>query len=1005
MSFYFYDKERIRRDLHVLEGLRYTPVQQINQFYCIDEEGHLTEIVANTSWTARDKYLTIVIDIDVDEVKKGEVYCGKFNFGRTAGGNTGGFEGLVHLDGEPYQAIDSNHEEVLFPNISAGTHKLEISLWSGLDNDDARNEVTHILKPVVFSKLNIVIDEFYFLLKNALQILEETPDVHPQKTRFQQDIYKSVDFIDVSELLLEDVEKGLAYLKNAAKKCDKLGYQVSLIGHSHIDVAWLWRIKHTKEKSKRTFTTVDHLMDQYDNYHFLQSQAQLYEYMELEQPETFEKIKKRIEENKWEPGGCMWVESDCNLISGESIVRQILYGKRYFKQKFNKETNYLWLPDVFGYSVAMPQILKLSNIDTFITTKISWNDTNRLPYDTFDWVGLDGSKVLTHFITATDNAQSTFYTYNGVANPETILQSWNVYQNKAYTDKLLVAYGYGDGGGGVNREMLENIKAMKQLPFVPEIHNEFPSSYVEKLHKDMDSHQDFHHPKWDGELYLEFHRGTYTSQAFVKYENRRLENKLRWVEFVATTRFLNGEQYPHDTLDYAWKKVLCNQFHDIIPGSSIKEVYEDVRVDYQEVNTILDELLQVESQEHTVALSNDIEWKRNETIVLDGCKELEHPYVKEQFVENNKTYICFENIDPFTRKNVIYKNIENREKEIEQTLRFENDYYTVEFSTEGTITYLFDKDAKKDFVLEDKALNELALYHDRPREFDAWELESTYARKKIVLQANNWKVTANNTLLSELHFEYQHKDTICKQIVTIYHKEKRIDFKTIIDWQEKQKLLKVLFPIAVRTRKATYDIQFGNIERETTKNTSWEAAKYEVVAHKWVNIEQMNASFTLLNDGKYGHHVDESTIGLTLLKAANYPDHEADKGLHEFTYSITSSKESWKKVDIEKIATRVNHPIALHLDKKSEEVNNWITLNGEGIRIDAIKKAEDSNEIIVRFHEYLGGNTSVELFSKYDVLECFEVNLLEEKIVNLGSKVKLECKPYEIKTIALTLRT
>lgn len=1002
MSFYFYDVERIRRDLQVIEQARYTFKKTITQFTIIDEQG-ARMIDANTTWTARDQYLWIDVELEVTEKKEGEVYCGQFNFGRTAGGNTGGFEGLVYLNGTPFQAIDSNHEEVLFYQLEKGNYNLKIHLWSGLDNDDARNEITHVLKPIIFSTLNKTMDSFYYLLKNALQILDQTSENNPQKYLFQQNVYRAVDFIDTSELCVEDVEKGLLYLQEAAKKYDKLGYEVSLIGHSHIDVAWLWRIKHTKEKSKRTFTTVDHLMGQYENYHFLQSQAQLYEYMELEQPETFEIIKQRIQENKWEPGGCMWVESDCNLISGESIVRQILFGKKYFKEKFNKDTNYLWLPDVFGYSVAMPQILKLSNIDTFITTKISWNDTNRLPYDTFDWVGLDGSSVLTHFITATDNAQSTFYTYNGVANPETILQSWNVYQNKAYTNKLLVAYGYGDGGGGVNREMLENINAMEQLPFVPQIHNEHPSKYVEKLHIDMKNHKDFHHPKWDGELYLEFHRGTYTSQAFVKYENRKLENKLRWLEYVCTTHFLKGEHYPTEQLEYAWKKVLCNQFHDIIPGSSIKEVYEDVRVDYKEVNLILDELLQTIEAKGSVNLSNDMECDRNETIVLDGCFHVTATNIKTQFVENNRTYLYVEALKGLSIQNLTYTKIKNIEKNMENKLSFENQYYEIEFSENGAISKLYDKEAKKDFVQKDCFMNELVLYNDRPREFDAWELESTYKRKKEVLTADTYQVIADHSLLSEIVFTYTHRNTTVIQNIVIYHNEKRIDFKTNIDWQEKQKMCKVLFPVDIRTRKATYDIQFGNIERETTKNTSWEMAKYEVVGHKWVNIEQNNASFSLINDGKYGHHVEDSFMGLTLLKSSNYPDHEADRGIHEFTYAITSSKTSWRNSDVDTIASRVNQPLHVELDRSSAEIEPWIFIKGQGIRVDAIKKAENSDHLIVRFHEYLGGNTIVEISSLFTIVEWAEVNLLEEIIVNGENEILVPCNPYEIKTIIISI--
>ncbi|MGL5507960.1 MAG: alpha-mannosidase, partial [Paraclostridium sp.] len=404
---------------------------------------------------------------------------------------------------------------------------------------------------------------------------------------------------------------------------------VTCIGHTHIDVAWLWRLKHTREKCARSFSTVLRLMERYPEYIFLQTQPQLYEYVKNDYPEIYEAIKQKVKDGNWEVDGGMWLEADCNIPSGESLVRQILVGSRFIKEEFNKDVEYLWLPDVFGYSWALPQILKKSGIDMFMTTKISWNQYNRMPHDTFKWRGIDGSEILTHFITTPEpwsQPGSWFYTYNGRLTPKTVKGVYDAYTDKGITNDLLVSYGFGDGGGGVNREMLEYRKRLDKMPGLPNVKTGKAGEYFKCLKEKVANTKDYVHT-WDGELYLEYHRGTYTSQAYTKMMNRKLELLYRETEWLSTVACLTNNDwstYANNEITKGWKTILRNQFHDIIPGSSITEVYEDAKIEYQEAEDLALNIKEdiknsiVKEEENTYTVVNNANWDRTETIEVES---------------------------------------------------------------------------------------------------------------------------------------------------------------------------------------------------------------------------------------------------------------------------------------------------------------------------------------------------------------------------------------------------
>ncbi len=763
-------------------------------------------------------------------------------------------------------------------------------------------------------------------------------------------------------------------------------------------------------------------MEKFDDYTFLQSQPQLYEYIKNDFPEIYKIIKKRVSEGKWEPSGSMWVEADCNLTSGESIVRQILFAKRFFEKEFDYENTFLWLPDVFGYSWALPQILKKSNIDTFITPKISWNEHTRLPYDTFMWRGIDGSEVLTHFVTTpgSSSSENWYYSYNGHLTPKTVCGAWNNYRNKDLNNDLLICYGYGDGGGGVNRDMLEYKRRIDKIPGLPNIVNSNVTDYLKNLHGNInDSENNGYLHIWDEELYLEFHRGTYTSQAYNKKMNRMLELNFRNIELLQVIASISSGDWNnyHTTLmEEGWKIILRNQFHDIIPGSSIKEVYNDSKGEYTRATNIVNEIVaksfdnMIINNNKCFAVFNSSSWNRNGLVTIplnDTCGhfEDEEENIIPVQIENNNAIICVKDIPALSFKNIYWK-----EEEVLQEDQFifrenllESNRYIIEWDENGHIVKMFDKASTRNVL---KGLgNILEIFEDKPRLYDAWEMEPTIDLKKdIISDFKGAKLISSGSNYIKVLFQWNYNKSTISQNLIIYNDLARIDFETVVDWQERQKLLKVAFPVDVRSTKARYDIQYGNVERATHRSTSWDHAKFEVVGHQWADLSEKGFGVALLNNCKYGYDIKDNVMRLSLLKSAIFPDPEADKGIHEFTYSIYSHSDTWYDSNLIQEAWDLNSPLICKqgsIDNK----NRLFEVGNSDVVIDAVKKSEDGNNIIIRLHEQYGGKTDVSIKLNFN-FECwYETDLMEKK-VGCESKediVAIALKPYEITTILIKL--
>lgn len=1036
MPFNFQYQGRMERQIRELEELRYRKLHDIPSFEWYGDHGEISnrepvgepeQVSVGYRWSGWDRYNWLCTKIEVPEDMQQEDVVGLFDFGVPTGtGNNSHFESLLYVNGNPYQGVDGNHKEVFFKVSELGASlDLKFRVWSGLNGGGRPKDMEMRLVRAQFGVLDQETDDLYFLARTALETYTILDENHEYKAWLLNQLVSAFGHLDFTEPgspgFYESVKYAHAYLKEVLDGKRKPDIMVSMIGHTHIDVAWLWRLRHTREKSARSFSTVNRLMERYDDYIFLQSQAQLYEYLKEDYPDIYHMIKTRVAEGRWEPAGAMWVECDCNIASGESIIRQILVGKHFFRQEFNYESKYLWLPDVFGYAWALPQILKKSGIDTFMTTKISWNDTNKLPYDTFLWRGMDGSEVTTHFITTTDEGSSS-YTYNGDSRPYAVKGVWDNYKNKELNRELLISYGYGDGGGGPTRDMIKSIEAVEKMPGIPHVRTETATKYFERLNQTVQENPlGAFLPVWDGELYLEFHRGTYTSQSYNKKTNRRMEYDLREQELLSiVAENMAGVPYAYETLLKAWKIVLCQQFHDILPGSSIHEVYEDSHVEYgkaaaliKEVESAVDQAM-FQQEEGVYTVFNSGNWARS-TYVKMPLSETSHGYRDEQgkvllsCEREDGVYVYLEQVAPFSFTTIYRVKQEAVKKEsllAEHTGgKASTPFYEVSWNESGQLTRLYDKSADREVIPPGKCANVLQVFEDKPRCFDAWELESAidFKREEVGTCTSIKVVEREIGIFAEFSWTY-HNSQI-SQTMCLYHHKPRIDFKTTINWQEHQKLLKTAFPVTVRGVFARYDVQEGNIVRPITQNTSWEAAKFEVAAHKWADLSETGFGVAVLNDCKYGYDIKEDTIRLTLLKSAIDPDYSADIGTHEFTYSLLPHVKEWYCAGVEEEAFDLNCPMVLKEGRFIGNSQSIFQFSQDNIVVDAVKRAETGNELILRFHEFTGARNEISLETIIPVKAWCESNLMEEPLGQWSTEpIILFVKPYEIKTIMIKTR-
>jgi alpha-mannosidase len=941
-------------------------------------------------------------------------------------------EALAYIDGQGFAACDRHHQEILLPQKWADekSHALTLHGWTGLRDFGTKEPFSKLyMNQCAVVQIHPSTREFVTLARLALETANNLDTNHPERYQLFNALNEAFNALDTRDPLENDsfygsVDSATQILRtgieNAGAPLDAIIYAT---GHAHIDIAWLWTLGQTRRKAERTFHNVIRLMEQFPDYHFTQSQPQLYQFIKEDQPALFESIKQKVKEKRWEPIGGMWVEADCNLSGAESLARQFLLGRTFFREHFGKhaESPILWLPDVFGYAWALPQLIQQAGLKYFMTIKIGWSQYNRLPYDTFLWQGIDGTQILTHFSTVRDFGSIYASTYNSMANANEAIGTWSNFQQKELHKELLMAYGYGDGGGGPTREMLENIEVMKNFPALPQVRQSSVKDFFEAIAPLTESKM---MPVWNGELYLEYHRGTYTSQARNKRANRKSEFLLHDAEFLAAYASLSTNyEYPITAFQNAWQTVCLNQFHDIIPGSSIGAVYEESQQQYaqltQDVTRLRDEALQsIATQlDADVILVNATSFTQPGLVFIPGDS-------RQHFTRDGKplplqsgeagVWVDTGEIAPYSVI-ALQTIMDDRPRTMvngqTSIVILENKFIRVEFNDDGDISRIFDKQVNREVLAPNSIANQFQVFEDRPSSWDAWDIEIFYDDKMWLAEpAISIEVVESGELRQTLEIRRRILNSEYTQRISLDHNSARLDFDTHIDWKERHILLKAAFPVEVLAPQATYEIQWGNVQRPTHRNTSWDWARFETCAHKWVDLSEGDYGVSLLNDCKYGHDIQNNVMRVTLLRSTTAPDPLADFGEHQFKYSLYPHAGSWNE-ETQREAYLLNDPIIVYRSKVESQTSkqlstlqSLVSVSSANVIIETVKRAEDGNGIIVRLYESQRKRGQVQVRFGFAVESAWETNLLEENESKLSienDSIQLALRPYQIMTLRL----
>lgn len=939
-------------------------------------------------------------------------------------------EGLVWENGKPVGAINVNRQDIPITTDAEGGETFEFYVEAAANPRASMAGEKRMVSPepdgpsiFTLAKAELAcfessVWELYHDFNVCFGAMRALPKDTPRRGQLLFALNEAANLLDLQDP--ETFSAAREALKEVMGRSNSATtHAISAIGHAHIDTAWLWPLRETIRKCARTFSTALRYMEEYPNYKFSCSQAQQYVWMKHYYPDIYAGIKKAVARGQWEPIGSMWVEVDCNIPSGESLVRQILHGKRFFMKEFGVETSDVWIPDVFGYSASMPQLMKQAGIRYFLTQKISWNKINQFPHHTFLWEGIDGTRILSHFPPAN--------TYNGDMSVAQLSRSVSNFKENDRATRSLYPYGYGDGGGGPTRKMLETVRRCGDFEGLPRVEFDTVADFFPKAEADA---RDL--PVWSGELYLETHRGTYTSQAKTKRGNRKCEFLLREAEFYDAVSFgLSGrrdetgevpEHAVYDvisreekgvaaSLDRAWKLLLLNQFHDIIPGSSIHWVYQDAARDYRVIATLASSVLEAgrknltrristEKFKNPVVVGNTLSHARGE-VVSDSSGT---PFWAEAPACG---YAVVEKTNPAPE--------EMARVSVSQTAeghQIENGIVRVRIGRDGLLDSLFDLRAGREVLAAGEQGNLFQLHRDIPNQYDAWDIDVFYRENcRDLREVDSIEIVEENALRGAVEIVRGFGNSKIRQRVVLRAGSARLDFETEVDWREEQKLLKVAFPVNVRSPRATYEIQFGHTERPTHRNTSWDAARFEVCAQKWADLSESDYGVALLNDCKYGHDIFGHVMRLTLLKAAIAPDPEADRGNQRFTYSIFPHLGGGpQQGGVIEEAYALNVPLDLHeTDARPGELptrQSLFEVDRPGLVIETVKVSEEGDAIILRAYEAYGTRGPARIQTALPVKKVFSADLLERPVTELDlvkGAVALEVSPFEIVTLRFSV--
>ena len=775
----------------------------------------------------------------------------------------------------------------------------------------------------------------------------------------------------------------------AALKALQLRYppqgEIALTGHAHIDLAWLWPYAETRRKMRRTFHTALSLMQQSGEFRFNQSTAHYYAQMEADDPALFAAIAERVKAGQWETLGGMWVEPDTNMPTGESLSRQVLYGQRYFEAKFGTRHTVCWLPDCFGFTGSLPQILKLGGITSFFTIKVNWNETNKIPADLFWWEGLDGSRVLTHTF------NNPWYGYNGLVQPSNILATWKNFRGKTEHPTSLLAVGYGDGGGGVTPEMLRRETQLRDFPALPSTHWTTVHDFYADAHATAAGQPT---PVWRGEIYLELHRATLTTQSNVKRLHRQAERALITAEAASGLAHLLGAEAPAN-LEPLWRVVLKNEFHDILPGSSIREVYVDAERELGEVvlagkslqttalSAIAAQLPKGPLADALVVMNPSLADRPLRLTLADGTvlatADRVPPLGIAVFDRAALTPAPGLSVSPTHLENAVLRAV---------------------IGADGSLTSLLHKPSGRE-ALAGRG-NQLWAYPvDKPRNWDAWDLEDDYAeRGEELVGVESIEVVESGPHRAAVRIVRRFRHSTITQTLSLAANGLRLDIETELDWHDRRVFLRTLTPVDVRAAEATYECAFGVAKRTTHTNTSWDQAKYEVPGHRFADLSETGFGVALLNNAKYGHSTRGNLLGLSLVRGPVYPDPLADEGVQKFTYALLPHLGDWHEGQVREEAEDLNQPLlAMAGSGLAATVVTPVTTNGIDAAFSALKPAEDGNGLVFRVYEPAGRRGAYRVVAPPGWKLGEAINLLEEPL-DRGPGADL--RPFEVRSWRLS---
>lgn len=999
----------------------FTPERHVAESFFEECEGlHFTPFLPTDRWGEVDERRVFDIPVTVPWDMDGKPVYLRLTTGREERYTAFNPQFLAYVDGELRQGMDIKHTLLCLCEHARGGQEIKVRLHAHAGVEPGLME----LRTELLTRHQEVV-QLAYAFRTAYQAMllpKALPGEQAELTEallcvanaihfgaaFREEFFDSVK---AASQLLEDLVYSRPWGEGAAR--------VLCVGHTHIDVAWRWTVEQTRQKAQRSFATVAALMKRYPDYKFMSSQPVLYQFVKEDNPKLYAKIKELAALGRWEAEGGMWLEPDCNLPSGESLVRQIYYGKKFLREEFGVESKILWLPDSFGYCAALPQLMKKSGLEYFVTSKLSWNEFNRVPHDVFKWVGMDGSAVTGYMITSPDDTglpnTPDFSTYNATLQPKNVLGTWERMTDKDVTQRVMMTYGFGDGGGGPTEEMLESAGyMMKGLPGMPQVSLGHAKEFFDDFsrnHRTLPSHH--------GELYLEFHRGVYTSVARTKKNNQDAENKMRVAELMSAFAKDTDASWREEL----WKIIMLHQFHDVLPGSAIQEVYQQAEKDYEacfaacdaRIAQALKRIAKPGEQEKSLCVINTFGREVSQVLLVNGIPGKtvisDGQAAPSQTLADGRCAIYLKDLPAAGYQLYSLIEAEPQGKVSEMTADtglLENDFFQIRINENGELTSVYNKRRKRQVLREGECGNALRLYEDRPASCDAWNIDINYVEKEYPLGGDiEIEVAELGPVCAAVRITKAFLSSRITQVVRIFKDIARIDFETTVDWQESQTLLKAEFPVDIHGDYAECGVQYGSVRRSTHSDTSWEEARFEFCAHDYVDISEYDYGVSLFTGEKYGADVMNGNLRLTLLKGPIDPWEGADKGVHTFTYSLYPHEGDAAGGDVYGRSVVKKCVAGFVTEGFAPSRHSFVSCQDINISIEAVKPAEDGNGFILRACERFNRRCETRLVFEKQVCSASECDLLENNTGTLefeNNYVVCEFRPFEIKTLRVSFK-